>query len=101
MASVAEKRREVLDHFRVAAPVRIMAADTVALYRLVNHVVFLQFVLHHDMTAKTKLALLDYQQILVVGAVGFVAGCAFSDGHGAVQKLKAVGDGMAFGAQGC
>jgi len=100
MAGVAEKWREVLDHLWVAAPVRVMTADAVVFGRFVNHAVFLQFVLHHDMTAKTKLAGFGYQQILVVGAVGFVAGGTFPDGHGSMYKLKAIGDSVALGTKG-
>ena len=57
MAGVAQKRRKVLDHLRVARPVRIMTADTVVLYGFVYEIEFLQLILHDDVAGKTKLGL--------------------------------------------
>jgi len=76
-----------------------MTADAIVLGGLVNYAEFLQFVFHHDVTLKAKLAGRGYQQILVVGAVSFVAGHALPYGDRAVYELKAVGDAVTLGTQ--
>jgi len=76
-----------------------MTADAIALGGLVNHAEFLQFVFHHNVALKAKLARRGHQQVLVVGAMSFVAGRALPYGHRAVYELKAVGDAVTLGTQ--
>jgi hypothetical protein len=68
-----------------------MTANAVVLRRLVDKLVFLQFIPRHNMAGETKLGMFGDQQAFVVGAVRFVTHCAFPDRCRPMQELKTPG----------
>ena len=81
---VAKVGGRTRNHLRVIGTVRIMATDTIIFCRIMDELIFLQFILGNHMTGKTKLRVFGNQQIFIVGTMSFVTNHTFTNSSGTV-----------------